>query len=110
MMKRTLIIAGCAASWLSAACAQPTPAVPSTPPLPVQPPSATIAPPEQIAPRDGATDNGTTMSDRLSRQQGAVKPPSVDPGMSVQPKTGAGTMPVIPPPGSPGGNPSVVPK
>src|SRR5437763_1216115 len=75
MMKRTLIIAGCAASWLSTACAQPTPAVPPTPPLPVQPPSATTAPPEQIAPRDGATDNGTTMSDRLSRQQGAVEPP-----------------------------------
>jgi hypothetical protein len=47
----------------------------------------------------------------LSRDKGTITPPNVDPGMSVSPPArGAGTTPVIPPPGSPGGNPSVVPK
>ncbi len=51
------------------------------------------------------------MSDRLSQQKGTIAPPNVDPGMTVQPSgRGAATTPVIPPPGSPGGNPSVVPK
>jgi hypothetical protein len=35
----------------------------------------------------------------------------VDPGMTVRPPArGGGSTPVIPPPGSPGGNPSVIPK
>jgi hypothetical protein len=51
------------------------------------------------------------LSDRLSRQKGTIAPPNVDPGMAVQPSgKGAAMTPVIPPPGSPGGNPSVVPK
>jgi len=51
------------------------------------------------------------MSDRLSRSQGTVQPPAVDPGINKNPPApGVGTMPVIPPPGTAGGNQTVVPK
>jgi hypothetical protein len=70
---------------------QPTPAVPPTNP-----------PPEVIAPNPGsAAKSGTSV----------IRPPSVDPGMSVKPPADAGqSSAVIPPPGSPGGNPNVIPK
>jgi len=89
----------------------PQSAEPHVPPPPLAPPSAPVAPPERIAPRDGGAP-GSTMSDRLSRDQGTLKPPAqVDPGMAVHPGgRAAGSMPVIPPPGTPGGNPAVVPK
>jgi hypothetical protein len=50
------------------------------------------------------------LSDELSRSKGVICPPAgVDPGISV-PAVGGGVMPVIPPPGTPGGDPSVIPK
>jgi hypothetical protein len=50
-----------------------------------------------------------TLSDKLSQTNGVICPPNVDPGIKAQaPDTGK--MPVIPPPGSPGGDPSVQPK
>jgi hypothetical protein len=83
----------------------PPSASPGNPTVPVAPPKSAQTPPEQIAPPDGA------MSNRLSQQKGTITPPNVDPGMRVNPpQNGAGTMPVIPPPGSSGGNRSVVPK
>jgi hypothetical protein len=46
----------------------------------------------------------------LSQSNGVICPPDVvDPGGVKAPPT-AGSMPVIPPPGSPGGNPDVQPK
>ena len=39
-----------------------------------------------------------------------VPPRGVDPKMQVRPPRGGERTPVIPPPGSPGGNPDVVPK
>jgi hypothetical protein len=78
---------------------------PANPTVPVLPPNAPPAPPERIAPPN------TDMSDRLSERKGTITPPNVDPGMAVMPPAnGVGTTPVIPPPGSPGGNQSVVPK
>ena len=78
---------------------------PANPTVPVAPPNAPTPPPERIAP----TNN--SLSDRLSQQKGTIAPPNVDPGMTVSPpQTGSTTTPVIPPPGSPGGNPRVVPK
>ena len=80
---------------------------PSTanPTVPVAPPNAAQTPPEKIAPPDSDKRTG------LSQQNGTITPPNVDPGMTVSPpRDGAGRTPVIPPPGSPGGNPSVVPK
>jgi hypothetical protein len=87
----------------------PQPAEPHAPPPPSGP--TPVAPPERMAPRDGGA-TGSTMSDQLSRDRGTLTPPShVDPGMTVHPgNQGAGSMPVIPPPGTPGGNPTVVPK
>ena len=54
--------------------------------------------------------SGTTSSD-LSRSGGVVIPPAeVDPGMKQTPPPSGATMPVIPPPGTPGGNPAIKPK
>jgi hypothetical protein len=51
-----------------------------------------------------------TLSGQLAESQGVIcPPPHVDPEMK-KPAPGGGTMPVIPPPGSPGGNPYVQPK
>jgi hypothetical protein len=84
----------------------PQPTDPTNPTVPMAPPNAPSPPPERIAP--AAKGN---LSDRLARENGTITPPNVDPGMTVTPppRTGART-PIIPPPGSPGGNPSVVPK
>jgi hypothetical protein len=68
-------------------------------------------PPEKVAPEDSG-GSGAPLGERLSRSQGTIKPPAnVDPGMATPaPDPGPRSMPVIPPPGTPGGNPSVVPK
>ena len=55
---------------------------------------------------------GETLSERLDRTDGVIRPPSdLNPEMSVRPPVpDPGTTPVIPPPGSPGGDPRVTPK
>ncbi len=56
---------------------------------------------------------GENLSERLDRGEGVIKPPAgVDPEMHVAPKdpSAGKNMPVIPPPGSPGGNQSIQPK
>jgi hypothetical protein len=55
---------------------------------------------------------GETLSERLDRTGGVIRPPSdLNPDMSVRPPVPhPGTTPVIPPPGSPGGDPRVEPK
>ncbi len=51
-----------------------------------------------------------TLSRQLAESQGVIcPPPNLDPEMA-KPAPGGGVMPVIPPPGSPGGNPYVQPK
>ncbi len=50
-----------------------------------------------------------TISSQLSRTDGVLRPPPVDPGMQKTP-TRPGTMPVIHPPGTPGGPPGPVAK
>jgi hypothetical protein len=61
------------------------------------------------APAVGGESN-KTLSDQLAQSKGVICPPAgVDPEMQQQPQQG-GTLKVIPPPGSPGGNPSVQPK
>lgn len=54
-------------------------------------------------------DSSKTLSDKLDQGGGVICPPNVDPGMKA-PAPETGKMPVIPPPGSPGGDPSVQPK
>ena len=52
---------------------------------------------------------GESLSDKLARTDGVICPPNIDPGIRA-PTPPVGTMPIIPPPGSPGGDPSVRPK
>src|SRR4051794_23989841 len=98
----TLILA------VSAVEAQISPPAPENPTVPVAPQNSPSVPPERIAP-----SGGTTLSEQLSKGRGVVAPPktNVDPGMTVDPPTGSEShMPVIPSPGSPGGNTTVIPK
>jgi hypothetical protein len=54
--------------------------------------------------------SGKNLSDQLAQSKGVICPPKdVDPQMTAPPP-GGGSMPIIPPPGSPGGNPNVQPK
>jgi hypothetical protein len=63
-------------------------------------PSAPAVPPE----------SGST-SLELSRSGGVITPPAgVDPQMKQTPPPSGDNMPVVPPPGTPGGNPAVKPK
>ena len=65
-------------------------------------------------PRATAQDKrpGETLSERLDRNSGVIHPPAgVDPGIAAPvPDPHPNSTPVIPPPGTPGGNPSVQPK
>lgn len=54
-------------------------------------------------------DSSKTLSDKLDQGGGVICPPNVDPGIK-RPAPETGKMPVIPPPGSPGGDPKVQPK
>jgi hypothetical protein len=50
-----------------------------------------------------------SLSQRLEQTDGVICPPEVDPDINA-PTPQGGKMPVIPPPGSPGGDPNVRPK
>jgi hypothetical protein len=64
----------------------------------------------QRCPKDSDGEMSCDLSEQLSESNGVICPPAgVDPGISVPP-VGGGRMPVIPPPGTPGGDPNVVPK
>ena len=56
-----------------------------------------------------STTTGESLSDKLARTDGVICPPVVDPGIRA-PTPDAGTIVIIPPPGSPGGDPTVRPK
>jgi hypothetical protein len=58
----------------------------------------------------GETTGSVDLGDQLSRSKGIICPPAgVDPGIAAPP-VGGGTTPVIPPPGTPGGDPNIIPK
>lgn len=66
-------------------------------------PSPESVPAEKMAPDLGSTGStGETLSERLSRTEGVIKPPpSGTPDMTVPaPVPNPGTTPVIPPPGT----------
>ena len=67
--------------------------------------------PDTPTPKGSGATTGSSenLSDKLSRSDGVLCPPNVDPEIK-QPTPNTGKMPVIPPPGSPGGDPSVQPK
>jgi len=67
---------------------------------------------QQMPGKGGAaatTGSGENLSSKLARTDGVLCPPDVDPDIKA-PTPPAGKMPVIPPPGSPGGDQSVQPK
>ena len=65
---------------------------------------------DQTCANDAGNSGGKNLSDKLAKSGGVICPPhNVDPAMKA-PTPQGGTMPVIPPPGSPGGNPNVQPK
>jgi hypothetical protein len=70
-----------------------------------------LKPPDTPTPKGSGTTTGSSenLSDKLARSDGVLCPPNVDPDIK-QPTPNTGKMPVIPPPGSPGGDPSVQPK
>ena len=100
------ILAGCLRVGLCLAAASPGVALAAEP----GPNTA----PGQNAPGqfDSQARNGAqNLSDRLDRSGGVIRPPdNVDPGMHVPPPATGDKMPVVPAPGSPGGDPSVRPK
>lgn len=110
-VERGLMLA--TAAWLLLAAGTVSAQTPATPEVP-PPPLGPDAPPEQIEPDRpiGGPDSGATLSDQLSKSDGVITPPKgVDPGMvQPPPPDAAGTMPIIPPPGSPGGDPTIRPK
>jgi len=73
------------------------------------------APPEVQEDAPVGTPRAGSLSERLDRSNGVIAPPAsiadTDPGIvKPAPSTGATAMPVIPPPGTPGGDPKVQPK
>ena len=120
-MKRALLISCVMVVAADVAGAQAPPG-PTTPPAQTAPPSPSRAAanctPMQPAPHTGtAAPEGTTtgqraepLGDKLARSDGVLCPPAgVDPEMRA-PAPDTGKTPVIPPPGSPGGDPSIRPK
>jgi hypothetical protein len=106
-----------AASNAAFAQAPPTPV---TPPAQTAPPAsarATNCAPTQSTPQGNIAPQGTTtgqraepLGDKLAKSDGVLCPPAgVDPQMHA-PTPDAGNTPVIPPPGSPGGDPTIRPK
>jgi hypothetical protein len=61
---------------------------------------------------EGQAPPPSNPSEQLDRSQGVIRPPGgVDPGMQVPPPDpGSQRTPVIPPPGTPGGDRTVEPK
>jgi hypothetical protein len=90
-MRRTwlfaAVISGCGIAALAETRGAAQPATPTLPPA-----------------------SGSSSSD-LSRSGGVITPPTdVDPTMKQTPPPSSARMPVIPPPGTPGGDQSVKPK
>jgi hypothetical protein len=85
---------------------------PVAPPALSQPSFPRDCPPSvgNNGPTSTETTGSRTLSDQLSESKGVICPPAgIDPGISVPP-IGGGRTPVIPPPGSPGGDPNIQPK
>ena len=60
-------------------------------------------------PQEKQQANQNAPGQKLDDTAAVICPPDVDPGMKA-PTPKAGNTPVIPPPGSPGGDPNVQPK
>ena len=75
--------------------------------------AAASAQPAAPDPKRGCSQPGNSenLSDKLAQSGGVLCPQNADPDPSIKaPTPPTGDKPVIPPPGSPGGNPNVKPK
>jgi hypothetical protein len=117
MRKPALLLFGVLTMAAQGAAAQAPPSA-TTPPQPTATaevaancePMATIPPRGTIAPEGTTGQAREPLGDKLAKSDGVLCPPQgVDPEIHA-PTPDAGNMPVIPPPGSPGGNPNVRPK
>jgi len=96
-----------------------SPPTPATPPAQTAPPAAAhdCSPTQPVPPRGTIAPEGSTtgqaaepLGDRLAKSDGVLCPPTgIDPEIRA-PTPDTGNTPVIPPPGSPGGDPGVRPK
>jgi hypothetical protein len=112
-MARTVTIAALAASLLigagTLAVAQINGASPHDPKACAPGSDSHLKTPDTPTAQSPTTNGNGNLSDKLAESNGVLCPPNVDPDIK-QPAPGGGKMPVIPPPGSPGGNPDVQPK
>ncbi|MGM5025164.1 MULTISPECIES: hypothetical protein [unclassified Tardiphaga] len=120
-IKQSLVVAALIVAGSSAAFAQ-APPTPATPPAQTAPPAAErtsancaaiqTTPEGTIAPSGTTTGQSPEPRDKLAKSDGVLCPPSnVDPAMRARtPNSDSSNTPVIPPPGSPGGDQSVRPK
>jgi hypothetical protein len=119
-MKHSLLLS-CISIAVSGVAGAQAPPAPATQPAQTAPPASARAAnctPMQPTPQQGTVaPEGTTigqraepLGDKLARSDGVLCPPAgVDPEIRA-PTPDAGNTPVIPPPGSPGGDPTVRPK
>ena len=117
-MKHSLYIA-CVLMAASGVAGAQAPPAPATPPAQTAPPApvSNCAPTRPVPPRGTIAPEGSTtgqaaepLGDRLAKSDGVLCPPTgVDPEIRA-PTPDTGNTPVIPPPGSPGGDPGVRPK
>ena len=119
-IKHTLFLS-CMLITASGVAGAQSPPSPATPPAQTAPPSIArandCAPMQPVPPRGTISPEGTTtgqraepLGDKLARSDGVLCPPAgVDPEIRA-PTPDTGNTPVIPPPGSPGGDPNVRPK
>jgi hypothetical protein len=118
MQIKPALLMSCMLVAVSGAAAAQAPPTLSTPPAQIAPPASGRAAgcaPTQTTPQGNIAPQGTTtgqapLADKLAKSDGVLCPPTgVDPQMRA-PAPDAGNMPVIPPPGSPGGDPTIRPK
>lgn len=108
----SLIIAGSATAALAQDPNVLNQQAPNMPPLQQMPPEKVE--PNGAKPEDPSSTGSTggNLSERLEQSEGVIRPPATGaPDITVPaPVPNPGTTPVIPPPGSPGGNQQVEPR
>jgi hypothetical protein len=90
------------------------PSVAQTPLAPQTPDPKACSDQQRLRPGDGAllpprNPSDQTLSEKLEKSEGVLCPPNIDPDINA-PTPDVGRTPIIPPPGSPGGDPTVRPK
>jgi hypothetical protein len=113
----SVMLAGGLATGAAAQSTQPPvlPAPQNNSTIPEKIESDPTCPPGQQPCTTGSTatsGSGETLSDKLRRSDGVIRPPAgISPDMTTRaPVPNPGTTPVIPAPGSPGGNQLIDPK